>query len=92
MNIEFKNNAFTESEKNGIASELNIISTTKRVTMPYMRDMGIENNLPEDNSPLSQNQYASDVIEQVHEWDERIAVSEILFENENEVRMVIEHG
>ena len=78
----------SETERRSIFSSLSIIAATPYATVPYIRNLGIE-EFPEDNSEFAQNEYATEVMGQVEIWEDRVTISEISFDNDNEVRMVI---
>lgn len=90
MEVDFNAN-LTDTERAGVLSELKVISSTKKGTIPFVRDLGLDNDIPEDNSPIRKNEYASDLIEQVAKWDDRISIREVNL-TDHELKVVIENG
>lgn len=82
----------TETEADSIKNSISTIASTPYASAPYMRDMGIKAYPPESNSIIAKNQYASEVITQCELWEDRASIAEVVFDNDNEVRVVIENG
>lgn len=78
----------TETEKEGIRSSVGMICSTPYGTAPFMREMGLTTYLPEDNSPIAKNRHASEVIEQVQQWEDRVSVREVRY-SENDMEVVL---
>ena len=49
-------------------------------TVPYMRDMGMPDNLVGRNTPILTDGYESYAIDQIETWEERAIVSRIDFQ------------
>jgi phage baseplate assembly protein W len=82
----------TETERDAIEDSIGTIASTPYGTAPYIRDMGIRGYPPENASQISRNEYATEVITQCEKWEDRAEVSEVQWNDENEVRMVIAYG
>jgi len=79
----------TQTDRDGIKSSLEMICSTPYGTAPYMRDMGLTAYLPDDNSPIAKNRHASEVIEQVQQWEDRVNIREIRYSEGNEMEVVL---
>lgn len=65
----------------------NILSSIQG-TIPYMRDMGMPDELVGRNAPTLKEGYESYVIDQIETWEERAIVSSIDFsKNEKDGRL-----
>ena len=78
MDITMENGLNSESE-DMISCARNII-TTVQGTMPYMRDMGIPDDIISRSSPQAADAYVVSATEQIEIWDERLCVSNIRME------------
>lgn len=68
------------------------ISTTVQGTAPFMRDMGLEKALPETNNPMEKNEFLSDMMTQIDEWEERVSTESAEFIGDDEIKVVINVG
>lgn len=96
MNIEYAVSdsglTMTTTERDSVMNSISTIASTPYATAPYMRSMGIRNYPPESNSEIVRNQYAAEIITQCSKWDDRVKVSEVCFEKNNGVKVVIRSG
>ncbi len=96
MDFEYINkeakNSMTATEQDSIKNSIEMIASTPYASAPFIRSMGIKNYPPENNSELSKNQYATEVITQVGIWEDRVQLSEVRFYENNKVRMVLSNG
>ena len=83
--------AIPEEEQQRITASIRMIGSTVRGTVPYARDMGIEKVLPRNNSEMEKNEYATDLMEAIEEWEEHVTVNEVSFTEDGETRVVIEY-
>lgn len=88
---DFTNEAIPEEEQRRIAASIRMIGSTVRGTVPYARNMGIEKALPRNNSELEKNEYATDLMEAIEEWEEHVTVNEVSFTEDGETKVVIEY-
>ena len=88
---DFANEAIPEEEQQRITASIRMIGSTVRGTVPYARDMGIEKVLPRNNSEMEKNEYATDLMEAIEEWEEHVTVNEVSFKEDGETRVVIEY-
>lgn len=88
---DFGNETIPSEEQQRIAASIRMIGSTVRGTVPYARDMGLEKVLPRNNSELEKNEYATDLIEAIEEWEEHITVNEVSFTEDGETKVVIEY-
>ena len=86
------NREISETEKNSIENSIGTIASTPFGTAPFIRNMGIRDYPPKDNSGLAQNRYAAEVITQCGIWEDRAQPRQVTFNNNNEVRVVIEYA
>lgn len=80
---------WTITEQKSIERSLNTIASTVRGTAPFMRDMGLDTPLPEDNSLSQKNAYITNMLSQLMDWEERVEASEAEFINDNEIKVVV---
>lgn len=95
MEIEYASGAsmnITETERNSVENSIGTIASTPYGTAPFIRNMGIRDYPPKDDSEIAKNRYATEVITQCGIWEDRARPRQILFEGNKKVRMVIEHG
>jgi phage baseplate assembly protein W len=89
MTIDFRTaGAMTDTERDSITNSISTIAETPYGSAPYMRGMGVRSYPPESESETALNRYATEVITQCGIWEDRAAVSEISYKD-NEMRMVI---
>ena len=79
----------TGAEIESISRSVKTISSTIAGTTPMSRGMGVS-GLPADNSPLEQNRYTSEIIQQVEEYNGEVEVDRVEYEN-NRAKVVLEH-
>ena len=79
----------TDTEQESIENSISTIASTPYGTAPFIRSMGIKNYPANSNSEIDRNKYATEVISQCRQWEDRARVSEVKFTGDNEVRMVI---
>lgn len=84
--------SMTATEKSSIEDSIMTIASTPYGTAPFMRSMGIRNYPPESDSEIARNQYATEAMTQCRAWEDRARVSEVIFGEDKEVRMVIGIG
>lgn len=91
MNFDYeeRKKSMTATEQESIENSIGTIASTPYASAPFIRSMGIKNYPPENKSELSRNQYATEVITQVGIWEDRVKLSEVRFDENNEVRMVL---
>lgn len=85
----------TGKDKESIISCAAMILSTVRGSMPYMRDMGISDEILGRNSPYAEDAFISDAVDQIETWDERVVVREIQMEDSGgnlETKVVLEDG
>lgn len=97
MKVEFAADDSTgrtvsEQEQKSILSCIRTIAATPHGAAPYMRDMGMQKLFPDNNSPMAENEYISDLMGQLEEYEGRITPSRIYFENDNELKVVVAYG
>lgn len=95
MNFDYADKgkkSMTATELDSIENSIGTIASTPYASAPFIRSMGIKNYPPENNSELSRNQYAAEVITQAGIWENRVKLSEVQFDENNEVRMVLSDG
>ena len=80
----------TETEWDSIQNSIGTLASTPYGTAPFIRSMGIRNYPPQSASDIDRNSYVTEVITQAGKWEDRAKVSEVKFENENEIKVVIE--
>lgn len=80
----------TETEWDSIQNSIGTLASTPYGTAPFIRSMGIRNYPPQSVSDIDRNSYVTEVITQAGKWEDRAKVSEVKFENENEIKVVIE--
>ncbi len=80
----------TKTEQESIENSIGTIASTPYGTVPFMRDFGIKNYMVD--TEIEKNQYATEVMTQCMQWEDRVQVSEIHFTENNEVRMVLTDG
>jgi len=84
----------TAADGENIVSCAGMILGTVRGSMPYMRDMGIPEDVLGRNTPEAEDAYVDEASEQVEMWDERVMVGEIAVEQDAEgkiqARVVLE--
>lgn len=91
MIVDYSAESMTETERDSVENSICTIVSTPYATAPYIRSMGIKNYPPKSDSELSRNHYATEAITQCRAWEDRAKISEVIFTEENEVRMVIEN-
>ncbi len=84
--------AMSEAEQKSISSCVNTIASTAYGTVPYAREMGLKQILPRNNSEMAKNEYATELVDAVESWEERVGVKEVIFEENCEVKVVVEYG
>lgn len=91
MKIDFMDGAskLTQTDKEGIRSSISMICSTPYGTAPFMREMGLTRYLPDEDSPLEKNRHASEVIEQVQQWEDRVSVREVRYSGGNGMEVVL---
>ena len=82
----------TETARNSIENSIGTIASTPYGSAPFIRNMGIKNYPPENNSESVRNRYATEVISQCGIWEDRAQVRQIIFGEEGKARMVMEYG
>lgn len=96
MNIVYKNEntgkSMTVTERDSIENSIGTIASTPYASAPFLRSMGIKNYPPENNSDIARNLYATEVITQAGIWENRVNLSAVYFDENNEVRMVLSNG
>lgn len=94
MEVDYSNSSvyLTETERKSIQSSLNVITSTPYASVPYMRNLGLKKWIPEDMSDIARNEYITNVIEQAQYWEDRVEISEILFDKNNEMKVVVSSG
>lgn len=93
MEIELSSEKkMTDTERNSIKDSISTLASTPYGTAPFIRDMGIREYPPQSTSDIARNSYATEVITQAGKWEDRAKVSEVIFVNENEIKVVIAHG
>lgn len=95
MNIDYvgeNKKTLTATDRESIKNSIGTLASTPYGSAPFIRSMGIKNYPPEDNSELSHNQYATEVITQAGIWENRAKVSEVQFDENNEARVVLGSG
>jgi len=75
-------------EQDSIYRSVKSIVQTPIGTCPFKRAMGLKTVTPRDNSPVEANKYASDVMSQIDNWDERILCTEVTYKDEK-ARIVV---
>jgi phage baseplate assembly protein W len=65
------------------------IAASQRGTVPYMRDMGVDELLPDSNSPADLRAHAADVAEEIGDWEERAQVSDVHYTAEHKLKVVM---
>lgn len=88
---DFTSETIPSEEQQRIAASIRMIGSTVRGTVPYARNMGLEKALPGNNSELEKNEYATDLVEAIEEWEEHVTVNEVLFTQDGEAKVVIEY-
>lgn len=88
MKFEYQNKSMMG--RDSIENSISTISSTPYGAAPFMRDMGIKNYPPETNSEIAKNKYAFEVISECSRWEDRASVSEVKFEDDNDVKVVVE--
>lgn len=63
--------------QDNIVSCASMILSTVRESMPYMRDMGISDEILGQSTPYAEDMYISEAIDQIEEWEDRVTVREI---------------
>lgn len=86
------NDSMTLTEQQSIERCVKQISTTKRGTAPFLRDMGLESAMPVGNSPADREEFLTDIVSQIDEWDERVEAKSAAYDGENKIKVVIESG
>lgn len=81
----------SQSEQKSIAACINTIAATVRGTVPYARDMGISSILPRNSSQKERLEHATELVEAVEQWEERVKVREVDVSKEGETRLVIDY-
>ena len=84
--------AISREEQESVSSCVDMIASTQRGTMPFMRSMGLEQVIPRDNLPTTLDDYSDDLMEQVDEWDERVTAIDVSWEDNNRTKVVLEYG
>ncbi|MCM1045645.1 MAG: hypothetical protein NC417_09055 [Candidatus Gastranaerophilales bacterium] len=82
----------TATERDAIENSISTIASTPYSTAPFLRNMGIKDYPPKNNSEIAKNRYATEVIAQTAMWEDRAQVSEIRCTEDNEARVVIKNG
>lgn len=82
----------SETEQKSIASCINTIAATSYGTTPFAREMGLKQLLPRNNSEIAKNEYATELVEAVESWEDRVGVKEVVFTEDHETKVVIEYG
>ena len=82
----------SREEQESVSSCVDMIASTQRGTMPFMRSMGLEQVIPRDNLPTTLDDYSDDLMEQVDEWDERVTAIDVSWEDNNRTKVVLEYG
>ena len=77
----------TAADGENIVSCVGMILSTVRGSMPYMRDMGILEDVLGRNTPEATDAYVGEASEQVETWDDRVIVGEIKVEQGGEGRI-----
>ena len=81
----------TDTERDSIQNSIETLASTPYGTAPFIRNMGIKNYPPQSASDIDRNSYVTEVITQAGKWEDRAKVSEVKFENENGIKVVIEN-
>ena len=94
MEIEYlsgTNRGITETQQNSIENSISTIASTPYGSAPFIRNMGIREYPPRDDSEMSRNRYATEVITQCGIWEDRVLLRQVVFDGDK-ARMVIEYG
>lgn len=75
----------SQEKLNNITECMNMIGSTAKGSVPYMRDMGLSRYLPRDDSRDSKNSWLNDLEEQLQRWDDRYEITDSRFETEEKV-------
>ena len=70
----------TQTERESIKNNIETLASTPYGTAPFIRNMGIKDYPPKDESDIAKNSYAAEVITQVRIWEDRAKVSEVSYE------------
>ncbi len=90
MDIEIQlTDSVSATEQAAIKRTTLNIARSQRGTIPYMRDVGTEDLLPENNSPENRRACAADIAEQISEWEERAEVKDVAFTEEHKMKVVM---
>ncbi|MCM1235645.1 MAG: hypothetical protein NC489_36575 [Ruminococcus flavefaciens] len=82
----------TETEKKSIFSSVSTIAATPYGTAPYMRDMGIKKYLLSERTETIKNARASEIMEQIEMWDDRVSVKRVSFQGDEMMVMLEAKG
>ena len=67
----------SSAERDNIIACTGMILTTARGTMPYVRDMGIPDDILGKDTPEAADEYLTEAIDQIEAWDARVLVRQI---------------
>lgn len=79
----------SETEKKRIVSCVSTIIQTPKGTVPYARDMGLDRLYPRDNSAMAENEYSSELIDAIDEWEERVIADEVVISSDHIAKVVL---
>lgn len=81
--------SMTITDQESIKRTVLNIAASQRGTIPYMRDMGVDELLPNNNSPADLRTHAADVAEEIGDWEERAQVSDVYYTAEHKLKVVM---
>lgn len=84
--------AIDKAEQESITSCVEMIASTQKGSMPFMRDMGLKRIVPTDNTRAAFDEYADDLMEQIDTWENRVSAEDVERATENEIKVVLEYG
>ena len=93
MNVAFEEDQaqeITKTEKESIMNNLGTLASTPYGTIPLLRGAGV--HLPEDVSEYQRNMYATELVEQAEEYEDRAEVTDVTFLSEEEVKVEVTYG
>ena len=85
-NVEFAGE-YSNTDRKMIEDNLGTIASTPYGSAPYARDVGVHRiALP---TQYAKNEYASELIAQAEEWEDRAEVTQVDVDNNGKVKVVI---
>lgn len=82
--------SMTVTDQRSIKRCVQQISSVQQGSVPFARDMGVEEFLPINNSPYVKNEFAAAVEMQIEEWETRATPSEVSFDDDGNLKVVME--